>query len=145
MEAYKYVAALENDLPSIRMLLGKYHLPFEDIDAHLPHFIVVKYRDMVIGTIGMELLPPFGLLRSLAIDASFRRLGLASGLLEKQFAWARNMSLERLYLLTTTAEDFFQARGFTRIDRVHVPTSILHTKQFSSLCPSSSVVMVYAL
>jgi amino-acid N-acetyltransferase len=48
-------------------------------------------------------------------------------------------------LLTTTAEDFFRALGYARIARELAPEAIRTTREFSSLCPASSVVMVKRL
>lgn len=46
-----------------------------------------------------------------------------------------------LYLITTTADGYFKRLDFGRVERSNVPDAIARTRQFSDLCPASSVVM----
>jgi len=46
-----------------------------------------------------------------------------------------------LYLLTTTAESFFQNFGYRTVERSLVPDLIQETVEFSSLCPDDATVM----
>ena len=50
-----------------------------------------------------------------------------------------------IYLLTTTAEAFFNRLGYERMGRSRAPSSIKRTREFAGLCPVSSVFMVKAL
>jgi hypothetical protein len=50
-----------------------------------------------------------------------------------------------LYLLTATAESFFEHRGYRRIDRAKAPSAIQSTREFASLCPASSAFMIKQL
>jgi mannose-6-phosphate isomerase-like protein (cupin superfamily) len=54
---------------------------------------------------------------------------------------ARLLGIERLYLLTTTAERFFTRLGFQRCGRSDAPPEIQATSQFRSVCPTSAVCM----
>jgi amino-acid N-acetyltransferase len=47
-----------------------------------------------------------------------------------------------LYLLTTTAREFFAGRGYRAIDRADAPERIRGTTEFSDLCPASATAMV---
>ena len=58
---------------------------------------------------------------------------------------AGNDSLGNFYLLTNTAERFFERLGYRRTDRENAPEAIRRTQEFSGLCPSSSALMVKAL
>ncbi len=53
--------------------------------------------------------------------------------------------IENLYLLTTTAADYFERRGFTRIERSQVPERLRATAEFQGTCPASATVMKAAL
>jgi amino-acid N-acetyltransferase len=46
-----------------------------------------------------------------------------------------------IYLLTTTAPDFFAGLGFRRAGRKTAPPAIRATRQFATLCPASAVLM----
>jgi amino-acid N-acetyltransferase len=54
---------------------------------------------------------------------------------------SKQKRIDCLYLLTTTAEDFFNKEGYEVINRDDVPESIKNTSEFSSVCPSSAIVM----
>jgi amino-acid N-acetyltransferase len=58
---------------------------------------------------------------------------------------ARRNLLRALYLLTTTAEDYFAQRGISRMQREHVPETVKQSREFVDACPASAVAMGYAL
>jgi amino-acid N-acetyltransferase len=138
---------IETPLPTderwIRQLLVLSGLHHEDITPeHLRHFLVLKEKDQVIGSVGLEALGQFGLLRSLAVDPKYRCLGFASLLIEKAEEYAVLLKIENLYLLTMTAEEFFTKRGYQRIERNSAPPPVHRTTEFKNLCPASAVCMV---
>jgi amino-acid N-acetyltransferase len=59
--------------------------------------------------------------------------------LEKSFT--KESGINCLYLLTTTAKAFFDKQGYCSIKREETPQAVKQTAEFSSLCPSSAVVM----
>jgi len=46
-----------------------------------------------------------------------------------------------LFLLTTTAADYFSARGFDPVDRSSAPEAIRRTREFAEICPGSAAFM----
>ena len=56
-------------------------------------------------------------------------------------SYARERGVKALYLLTTTAERFFDRLGYSRIEREMVPESIKATREYAGICPASSAVM----
>jgi len=139
-------AATSMDEPWIRQLLTLCGLPQEDLTlGHLSHFWVIKERGEILGTVGLKMHGRSALLRSLAVDPRFRKRGLASELTKKAEEYAASLKIEKLYLLTMTAEIFFRKRGYQKIDRISAPSEIQGTAEFQSLCPASSVCMVKPL
>jgi len=55
------------------------------------------------------------------------------------------MKCRAVWLLTTTAREFFERLGYAAVDRADVPGAIRATAQFSSLCADSATVMVKRL
>jgi N-acetylglutamate synthase-like GNAT family acetyltransferase len=53
----------------------------------------------------------------------------------------RLQGVKELYLITTTADGYFEKQGYERVSRENVPVEIAQSQQFSSICPSSAVVM----
>jgi amino-acid N-acetyltransferase len=54
---------------------------------------------------------------------------------------ARKKGLTTLYLLTQTAEKYFEKKGFEKIARDQTPHEVQQSKEFSHLCPSTAVAM----
>jgi ABC-type transport system involved in Fe-S cluster assembly fused permease/ATPase subunit len=46
-----------------------------------------------------------------------------------------------MYLLTTSAADFFARLGYKRLERDEAPGAIRATSEFAALCPVDSVLM----
>jgi amino-acid N-acetyltransferase len=59
--------------------------------------------------------------------------------------YARSKGVTDLYLLTTTAEGFFERLGYRRVVRENAPEAIRQTKEFSGLCSSSAAFMAKVL
>jgi amino-acid N-acetyltransferase len=136
---YTFGDSIEEEL--IRELLEGCGLPHEDIAKHLNHFILAKDGNHLIGTIGLEIYGKDGLLRSLAVASFYRSRGIAKALYDKILGYAHLQGIKTLYLLTTSAMDFFSKLGFAKGERDNVPESIRMTKEFQSLCPSTAVCM----
>lgn len=127
-------------------LLQMADLSTEDITPDmLEHFLVAHAGHVLAGTVGLELLGEVALLRSVAVDEAHRGLGLGKRLVEAMEEHARDEGVRELYLLTTTAEDFFATLGYRKLAREEAPGAVAGTEQFSSLCPSSSSFMVKTL
>ncbi len=134
---------LPADEAEIRHLLRGCDLPEEDITpGQLRHFLVLKEKGELIGVVGVEVFGRFGLLRSLAVDARYRRRGLASQLVKRAEEYAASLKIETLYLLTLTAESFFSKRSYQKVQRNSVPPPVQGTAEFRHLCPVSAVCMV---
>ncbi len=130
------------DAPAIAALLRAAELPHEDFAAHLQHFLVARdERGNVVGVVGAELYAPDALLRSLAVAPAQRGGGLADKLVRELEIVAATWGVERWWLLTTTAEKYFVARGFEVSARGNAPAVIRSTKQFTGSCCSAAVCL----
>lgn len=120
--------------------------PASDLtEAHLQHFFFAGADGAPIALVGLEIYGQDALLRSLVVSAVVRTRGLGSSLLLHAEEYAAAHDVRALYLLTTTAEAYFEHRGYRRIDRAEAPTSIRSTREFASLCPASSAFMIKRL
>jgi amino-acid N-acetyltransferase len=127
-------------------LLATCKLPTADLGAeNLEHFFGCGEEGKPNGVIGVELHGKSGLLRSLAVAETARGRGCGKRLVKEAEQYAASHGVQSLYLLTTTAAAFFAALGYVKVDRAQVPQAIRDTEEFSSLCPSSSVLMVKTL
>ncbi len=145
MSEFTISPATIDEAESIRVLLTEAELPSEDFAQHLDHFLTAKQNGRLAGAVGLEVYGESGLLRSLVVDSVCREQGLGIKLCEQIFTYAQEKSVKELYLLTTTAVDFFPKLGFSVIDRDRVPRAIQATEEFASICPSTAVCMVKTL
>jgi len=131
---------------SVVALLEAEGLPASDLtDAHLEHFFFTGTDGAPSALVGLEIYGEAALLRSLVVSVAARTQGLGTALVLHAEEYAAAHRVRALYLLTTTAEAYFEHRGYRRIDRSEAPPSIRSTREFSSLCPSSSAFMVKRL
>jgi len=135
--------ARRSDLAGIRWLLEYEHLPASDLtESALERFLVCRDEKGVVGAVGLELYDDVALLRSLVVDRDMRGEGLGIRLTEAAESLAHRLGAASIYLLTTTAEEFFRRRGYRIVARAEAPAAIQSTTEFSRLCPSSAVLMV---
>jgi amino-acid N-acetyltransferase len=135
--------ARRGDLEAIRWLLDVEFLPSADIDeAALGRFLVCRDEIGVAGVVGLEIYSEVALLRSLVVTEKHLGCGYGRRLVAAAQELASEMNVRAIYLLTTTAESFFEYLGFRRIEREAAPEAIRNTREFSSLCPASAIVMV---
>lgn len=136
------VPAKPSDWEDIRQLLQASGLPTADLAPTLPEtFLVLREGQMLAAVVGLEAAGADALLRSLAVSTSRRGGGLGRQLVDAAETLARAHGVRTLYLLTTTAADYFSKLGYRHASRDSAPAAIRQTTQFSSLCPASSSFM----
>ena len=139
----KYSFAAADNEPAIKKLLAHSNLQYEDITAaHLKHFLLGWEGTRLVAVVGLEIQNHSALLRSLAVDAEYRNLRIATRLVAEMENHAKSLKVDTLYLLTMTAEAFFHKCGYQRTARESAPTGIQGTAEFQNLCPASAVCML---
>jgi amino-acid N-acetyltransferase len=124
-------------------LLEEANLPTDDLtDEHLEHFFFLGPRSAPFGMVGLEVHGTDALLRSLVVAPDYRVSGSGSALVAYAEEYAHGHGVRSIYLLTTTAEEFFAHRGYDRMERGAAPDSIRSTREYSCICPATSAFMV---
>jgi len=127
-------------------LLGAAGLPTADLtDAHMEHFFYCGNPEAPLALVGLEFCGENALLRSLAVAPEGRNSGVGSALVERAESHARERGARSIFLLTTTAEDFFRRRGYESADRAAAPAAIRATREFADICPASSAFLTKSL
>ena len=149
MSAAEFVfrPATAADLPAVADFLKACSLPAQDLTVEvLSGFELAFAADgRLVGQVGLEAFGDIGLLRSLAVAPEFRGQGLGEQLVTRREAEARGAGLTVVYLLTTTAAEYFRRRAYEDVPRETVPDAIAAHAQFRSLCPSSARCLRKAL
>lgn len=134
--------ATPDALEAIKQLLFRLDLPHSDLTpSHLEHFFVCREGGDLVGVVGLELYGKTALLRSLAVHPEHRNEGIGARLSEKVEQHGRRNGVHEVYLLTTTAADYFERRDYETIERDELPEAIQETEEATQLCPSSAVCM----
>ncbi len=136
-------AYVSGDEEGILKLLSQAGLPTGDLTIDkLKHFLVAKQEDgLVIGAIGVEIYQDIGLLRSLVVDPFYRGNGLGKRLVCELQSLSQRSRIRELFLLATTAADFFKKLGYEVIQRALVPPAITTTEEFRNICPVSATCL----
>ncbi len=138
--------ATEADWPEIEALVRRVALPLGGLHEHLGTTLVARIDGGEIG--GCAALEPYGdaaLLRSVAVAPSRQGRGVGHELTRSALGLARELGVDRVFLLTETAGDFFRRFGFATTNRADVPEAVRASVEFTTLCPESAEVMGMAL
>jgi amino-acid N-acetyltransferase len=121
-------------------LLQQQKLPVKDIDEDKILYLL-KDAERTIGTVGLEIFEDCALLRSVSVVKEEQGKGYGKYINEEIEKYVKEAGINCLYLLTTTAKDFFNKQGYCVISREEAPASVKQTAEFTSLCPASAVIM----
>jgi len=130
----------------IKEVLRLCSLPTDDLNKlSTATFFGISEVGTLVAVVGLEHYGVVGLLRSLAVLPNYRKTGLGDKLVHHVESFAKQQGIEQLFLLTTTAEAYFQRLGYVTASRESAPETIKATSQFSGLCPASSAFLIKLL
>jgi amino-acid N-acetyltransferase len=135
-------SATAADLPDVLALLERAGLPTEGVDPDaLTNFVIAEHEGRPVGVVGVEVYRESALLRSAAVEEGWRGSGVGGALVDRALALTRERGIRDVFLLTTTAEDYFPRFGFACIARESVPQAVQASAEFQGACPSTAVAM----
>ncbi len=136
-----YRRATPHDRPLIERMLTAAGLPIAGVAAHVGGFDVAEDDGRAVGTAGLEAYGQAGLLRSVAVEPEYRGRRLAHELVERTLQRAAAAGIRNVYLLTTTAADYFRKFGFEAIAREEVSPDVLVSEEFGEGCCETAQAM----
>jgi amino-acid N-acetyltransferase len=134
------IAISQNEREQVLKMLKAQKLPTTDITEDTLLY-GLQDGEKLIGTAGLDIFDDCALLRSVSVIAGVQGKGYGRSLNEQLERFAKESGINCIYLVTTTAKDFFERQGYCVIDRQTAPGAIKQTEQFSGLCPSTAIVM----
>jgi arsenite methyltransferase len=142
MTAVRLRPAAGSDLPAVEALLREAGLPTDGVGEQFDDgFAVAEADGVVVGVAGVEVYGSYGLLRSVAVAEAYRGEAVGQRLLDDRLGWAEGRRLRAVYLLTTTAAEWFVARGFRVVGREAVPSAVQRSAEFTGTCPSTATAL----
>jgi amino-acid N-acetyltransferase len=134
--------ARAEELDALVQLLQAARLPLDGVAEGFPHhYAVACVAERVVAAAGLEPYGAAGLLRSVVVHDSVRGQGLGRALIEDRLERARALDLERVFLLTTSADAYFRTLGFTPAERGDAPAAMQISAEFSGACPASATCL----
>ena len=133
--------ASSTELEAVIDLLDRSGLPTAGVADNFSQFLVAEADGRLVGVVGLELYGQSALLRSAAVEESWRGSGVGRVLVERALDLARDRGIEDVYLLTTTAEHYFPKFGFECVRREEVDQGVRSSVEFQTSCPASATAM----
>ena len=134
------------DLDAVKALLDAAHLPLDGLEEQFgDSYAVAEAGGEIVAAEGIEVYERSGLLRSAVVHPDWRGRGVGDVLTRDRIEWARRAGLDRVFLLTTTAESYFPRFGFARLERAEAPTEIRMSREFTGACPATATLMVLTI
>jgi amino-acid N-acetyltransferase len=137
--------AQPSDLQVVAALLSANDLPVDGVAENFSSFIVAEDTSGIAGAIGLENYGSCALLRSAVVGAEHRGSGVGRRLVEAVLERAKESGVEEIYLLTTTAEEYFPRFGFQRTSRSVVPAPVTQSVEFKGACCETATVMMRSM
>ena len=137
--------AMPEDAEVLVALVRDAGLAVPGIVEHLQSFLVAERDGRPIGAIGLELRGDDALLRSAVVSPAERGAGIGGALFAGVIDLARREGVQTLYLLTTSAEDYWTRHGFARVSRDAVPDAVRQSDEFIGACPATAAAMTRAV
>jgi amino-acid N-acetyltransferase len=140
-EKMKIRSAVNSDLKAVENLLATNDLPTDGVRDNFSGFVVADDNGAIAGAIGLEKYGSVALLRSAVVSPTHRGSGVGRQLVEQLLERAEESGVNEIYLLTTTAEEYFPRFGFSRTNRTAVPDALKSSAEFRGACPDTAIVM----
>ena len=129
------------DMDAIRRLLVAALLPSGNVEGPNQRFIVARQNGKVVGCAGLETFGEDGQLRSMAVHWTSRNSGLGTRLHGRLLFEALQAGVRNLYVVTTTAADFFGRQGYKKVLAADVPPGVVESEEYAAFVPGGGVVM----
>lgn len=134
-------SARASDLTAVERLLQGAGLTTAGVAEHFPGFQVAEEAGLIVGTAGLEHYGRSALLRSVAVDPAHRNHGIARDLVTRMLDHARTLEVSEVFLLTTSAADYFRRLGFEPVAREAVHPEVQVSPEFDDACCATAQAM----
>lgn len=140
----KIEAATAEDVEAIRALLVGAGLAADRVADRVDRFVVVREAGRPVACACLDDHGEAGLLRSVAVAPKRRGGGLARAMVVALLERARRRGHRAVYLLTSTAQGYFERFGFRPVERARVHPAVLTSDQFGERgeCTTSTVMVL---
>lgn len=133
--------ARPDEFDEVLSLMDNLGLERDDLTPGTPGIFVAQLGPEIVGCAVLESDGTNGLIRGVGVANDRQRHGIGRRLMEFVLEHARELRLSTLYLLTTTAEDYFLRLGYERVDAGDPPDVVTRSPQYS-ICTAARAVLM---
>ncbi len=135
----RVMPAARPDMAAVRKLLHDTDLGADSAkEEDFLQFHVLRNESGLVGCVALEFFGEDAVLRSLVVEPDSRGVGYGWMLADTVIAFARRRGVQRIYLLTETASDFFAAKhGFRVVDPSTISNDIASSSTFQNRAESA--------
>ena len=103
-----------DDVDDVLSLLTASKLPLDGLRDHVATTLVARDDGRIVGSAALEIYPDGALLRSVAVTPALQNQHLGRRLTDAAIRLAGDHAMPAIYLLTTTADEYFPKFGFEK-------------------------------
>ena len=124
----------------IKDLLVENKLPVSDLNNRITFFVEKRDKN-IIAVGGIEDAGADAIIRSIAVAENCKGKGYGAEITKQLLYYAKTQKKNDIYLLTTTAQNYFPKFGFKEVNRNDLPAAVKNSSQYKDVCPESAVIM----
>lgn len=138
MPAFHIRSAESTDLQQIVSFLRANGLPTVGVENCCSNFVIATdEKGIWYGIAGLELYDQSALLRSVAVNETFRGMGYGKALVDTAISNGRQNGVRNIYLLTDNASKYFENLGFAAVNRKDIDEAVKASPEFGACCATA--------
>ena len=139
----RFRSADSSDILHLTTFLAANSLPTVGLEDWYMNFLVaLDDKGAWVGVVGYEVYNQSALLRSVAVEKALRGQGHGRALVERALEEVRKRSIHTVYLLTDTAETYFERLGFEPVGRDQIEPTVRNSKEFTDCCLTAHAMRI---
>ena len=133
--------AREGDFLQIVAILQEVGLLTDGLSPGMPDLYVADVGGAIVGCAALESNGSTGLLRSVGVLPTGQGAGIGGRLIEAVHARVMDLGLESIYLLTTTADEYFLKFGYEPSAEEDLPRVVTGSAEYLTCSASGAATM----
>lgn len=134
-------SAREGDFLQIVAILQEVGLMTDGLTPGMPDFYVADIGGTIVGCAALESDGSTGLLRSVGVLSTAQGAGIGRRLVEAVHERVMDLGLESVYLLTTTADEYFSRFGYESWEEENLPSVVTGSAEYVTCSASGATTM----
>jgi amino-acid N-acetyltransferase len=127
------------DFPEVLVILRELGLESEGLEPGMPNLLVAELDGYLVGCAALESDGSYGLMRAVGVTEQAHGRAIGAQLVHGIHEIAKELGLRAVFLLTTTAAEYFCRFGY-EID--HGPPAVVTTSSEYAVCSTRQAILM---